>query len=285
MRIGFIGLGIMGRPMSRNLLRAGHEVVGYNRSRPALDELVRAGGRAAASAAEVAGQCPVVITMLPDSPEVREVALGPGGLAEGARPGSLLIDMSSIAPLAAREIHGRLAEKNFRMIDAPVSGGEPKAIDGTLSVMAGGAQADFDEALPILKHMAASVVRVGEIGAGNVAKLANQAIVAVNIAAVGEALSLATKAGADPEVVFQAIRGGLAGSAVLEAKAPMMLSGNTIPGFKIDLHLKDLANVLSTGREVGADLPLSALVESFLAALKQEGLGQADHSALIRHYQ
>ena len=285
MKIGFIGLGIMGRPMSRNLLKAGYQVVGYNRSRAAGEDLARAGGTAAASVAEVAEQCSLIVTMLPNSPEVAEVALGPGGLAERARPGTLLADMSSIAPLAAREIHGRLAEKGLRMIDAPVSGGEPKAVDGTLSVMAGGAQADFDQALPVLRTMASAVIRVGEIGAGNIAKLANQIVVAVNIAAVGEALTLAAKAGADPELVFEAIRGGLAGSAVLEAKAPMMLTGNITPGFKIDLHRKDLNNILDTGQEVRAPLPLSTLIMEFMETLAQMGLGSADHSALIRYYE
>jgi 2-hydroxy-3-oxopropionate reductase len=285
MRIGFIGLGIMGRPMSRNLINAGHEVIGYNRSCQAMDELVRSGGKAALSVADLAHQSQFIITMLPNSPDVYEVALGIDGLADNASPGSLLVDMSSIAPLAARKIHDGLAERKIRMIDAPVSGGEPKAIEGTLSVMVGGSQSDFDEALPILRSMASSVIRVGNIGAGNIAKLANQIVVAVNIASLGEALTLATKAGADPGLVFQAIRGGLAGSTVMDAKAPMMLAGDIKPGFKIDLHLKDLANVLDTGQSVGVPLPLSSMVADFMMTLQQDGLGKADHSALVRYYE
>ncbi|MDL2209646.1 2-hydroxy-3-oxopropionate reductase [Desulfovibrio sp. OttesenSCG-928-O18] len=285
MQVGFIGLGIMGKPMVRNLLKAGHEVVCYNRSKAAVDEMVKAGAKGVSSIAEVAKACRLIITMLPNSPQVAEVALGPGGIADNAAAGTLLVDMSSIAPLAAREIHAKLAEKKIRMLDAPVSGGEPKAVDGTLSVMIGGAQADFDEALPVLKAMAASVVRVGEIGAGNIAKLANQVVVAVNIAGLAEALTLAAKAGADPELVFQAIRGGLAGSTVMDAKAPMMLDRNVKPGFKIDLHVKDLGNVIETGHGVGVPLPLAASVMEMMQALKVDGLGDADHSALVRYYE
>lgn len=285
MQIGFIGLGIMGKPMAKNLVKAGYDVVCYSRTRASVEAAVSFGARGASSAAEVARACRLVITMLPNSPEVAEVAFGAGGVAEGAAEGTLLVDMSSIAPLAAREIHGKLAAKGVRMLDAPVSGGEPKAIDGTLSVMVGGAQEDFDEALPVLRAMAASVVRVGEIGAGNIAKLANQIIVAVNIAAVSEALTLASKAGADPELVFGAIRGGLAGSTVMEAKAPMMLARNVKPGFKIDLHVKDLGNVMDTGHGTGVPLPLTAQVLEMMQALKVDGLGGADHSALVRYYE
>ena len=285
MQVGFIGLGIMGKPMVRNLLKAGFEVICYSRTASSIEEALSFGAKGAASAAEVAKSCRMVITMLPNSPEVAEVALGEQGIARGAEKGTLLVDMSSIAPLAAREIHDKLAVKGVRMVDAPVSGGEPKAVDGTLSVMAGGAQADFDEALPVLKTMASSVVRVGEIGAGNIAKLANQIVVAVNIAAVAEALVLASKAGADPELVYNAIRGGLAGSTVLDAKAPMMLEGNIKPGFKIDLHVKDLGNVMDTGHGVGVPLPMAAQVMEMMQALKVDGLGQADHSALVRYYE
>ncbi len=285
MRIGFIGLGIMGKPMSKNLIKAGYEVVCYNRSRAKVDEVVAAGGIPADSIAEVAQKCDVVITMLPDSPEVKEVALGPGGILENAVSGSILIDMSSIAPLASREISEKLAAKGMRMIDAPVSGGEAGAINGTLSVMAGGTQADFDEVKPILEKMAASVVRVGDIGAGNIAKLANQTIVAVNIAVLAEALTLAAKAGADPAVVFQAIRGGLAGSKIMEAKAPMMLEHNIKPGFKLDLHIKDLKNVQETGHSINLPMPLVAQVMEMMQSLKVDDLGDADHSALVRFYE
>jgi 2-hydroxy-3-oxopropionate reductase len=286
MRIGFIGLGVMGLPMSLNLVKAGHEVVGFNRSPEKTALLSRGGGLAASSVKEVAESCPVIITMLPDSPDVREVALGPGGIAESAKTGTLLIDMSSIAPLAAKEIHQHLAKKSIAMIDAPVSGGEPKAVEGTLSIMCGGAEEDVEKARPVLEKLGSSVTRIGEIGAGNLCKLANQLIVALNIAAVGEALTLAKKAGLDPEAVFQAIRGGLAGSAVLEAKAPMMLRGDDKPGFKIDLHLKDMLNVESTGESLGCVLIFSNMAKGVLADLSRYGgLGQADHSAMVRYFE
>ncbi len=285
MQIGFIGLGIMGKPMSKNLLMGGYGVTCFDLNKPAVDEVVAAGGKAAASVAEVASSCQFIVTMLPNSPQVSAVALGKDGIADHAKPGTLVVDMSSIAPLAARDIHAGLAAKKIRMLDAPVSGGEPKAIDGTLSVMIGGAQADFDEALPVLQKMAASVVRVGEIGAGNIAKLANQIVVALNIAAVAEAMTLASKAGVDPELVYKAIRGGLAGSTVMDAKAPMMLDRNIKPGFKIDLHIKDLGNVMDTGHGVGVPLPLSAAVMEMMQALKVDGMGDADHSALVRYYE
>ena len=285
MKIGFIGLGIMGKPMSKNLLKAGHEVVCFDVNKAALDDVVAAGGKSCASVAEVASQCSFLITMLPNSPQVSAVALGEGGIASSAKIGTLLVDMSSIAPLAAREIHNGLKTKGIRMLDAPVSGGEPKAIDGTLSVMVGGAQKDFDEAKPVIEVMAGSVVRVGDIGAGNTAKLANQIVVAVNIAGLAEAMTLSAKAGVDPELVFQAIRGGLAGSTVMEAKAPMMLDRNIKPGFKIDLHIKDLGNIIDTGHGVGVPLPLSAAVMEMMQALKVENMGDADHSALVRYYE
>jgi 2-hydroxy-3-oxopropionate reductase len=271
--------------MSLNLVKAGFEVVGFNRTPAKLAPLVEAGGRAAGSVAEVAAACQLVVTMLPDTPDVRQVALGPGGIAESAAPGTLLVDMSSIAPLAAAEIHRALAERGIAMIDAPVSGGEPKAVDGTLSIMAGGSEADVERARPVLSRLGSSIVRVGGPGAGNAAKLANQIIVAANIAAVGEALTMARKAGFDPNLVFEAIRGGLAGSAALEAKAPMMLRGDVKPGFRVDLHVKDLDNALATGREAGAPLPLAELAASLLKSLSADGLGQADHGALVRWFE
>jgi 2-hydroxy-3-oxopropionate reductase len=285
MEVGFIGLGIMGKPMTKNLLKAGISVLCFDLNKAAVDECVSAGAKAAASVAEVAGNRTFIITMLPNSPQVSAVALGKDGVADNAKAGTLMVDMSSIAPLAAREIHDGLKAKGVRMLDAPVSGGEPKAVDGTLSVMIGGAQKDFDEVLPVLKHMAGSIVRVGEIGAGNIAKLANQIVVAVNIAGLAEAMTLSAKAGVDPELVFQAIRGGLAGSTVMEAKAPMMLDRNIKPGFKINLHIKDLGNIMDTGHGVGVPLPLSAAVMEMMQALKVENMGDADHSALIRYYE
>ena len=271
--------------MVRNLLKAGYEVVVYNRSPKSIHELVESGAQAGLSAKDVAERCNFIITMLPNSPQVREVILGPNGVLEGARPGSIVIDMSSIAPIASQEVAKALAEKSVRFMDAPVSGGEPKAIEGTLSIMVGGNQADFEECYPIFQVMSASAILCGDVGAGNVTKLANQIIVAVNIAAVSEALVLATKAGVDPESVYKAIRGGLAGSTVMDAKAPMMLERRFDPGFRIGLHIKDLNNVLETGHEVGSPLPLTASVMEMMQSLKVQGLEQADHGALVQYYE
>lgn len=284
-KIGFIGLGIMGRPMSKNLLKAGHALVVHSRSPGPVAELVAAGATAAASPRDVAQAADVIITMLPDSPDVRQVVLGADGVMAGARPGAVVVDMSSIAPAVSRELAVRLAEKGVEFLDAPVSGGEPKAIAGTLAVMAGGSQKTFDACVPLLKCMAASVVRVGDVGAGNVAKLANQVMAAINLAGISEALVLAARAGADPALVYEAIRGGLAGSALLDAKAPTMLDRKFNPGFKLKLHLKDLANALDTGREFGSPLPLTAAITPMLQALQAEGLGEADHSALLQYFE
>ncbi|AJJ18244.1 MULTISPECIES: 2-hydroxy-3-oxopropionate reductase [Yersinia] len=285
MKIGFIGLGIMGKPMSKNLLKAGYSLTVLDRNAAVLDELITAGARTATTPKALAAECDIIITMLPNSPHVKEVVLGENGVIEGAKPGSVLIDMSSIAPLVSREISEALALKQVAMLDAPVSGGEPKAIDGTLSVMVGGDKAVFDSCFEVMKAMGGSVVHTGDIGAGNVTKLANQVIVALNIAAMSEALVLATKAGVNPDLVFQAIRGGLAGSTVLEAKAPMVMDRNFKPGFRIDLHIKDLANALDTSHGVGAQLPLTAAVMEMMQALKADGLGTADHSALACYYE
>lgn len=284
-KIGFIGLGIMGKPMSRNLLKAGHSLVVYCRSAATVKEFTEAGAEIANSPREVGQKADIIITMLPNSPEVKEVVLGENGLIEGMRPHSMLIDMTSLDPLVSREVAVKLAEKNIRMMDAPVSGGEPKAIAGTLSIMVGCQQEDFDEFLPILKEMGSSAVRCGEAGAGNVTKLANQIIVAANIAAVSEALVLAAKAGVNPDLVFQAIRGGLAGSTALYAKAPMMLDRNFTPGFRINLHIKDLNNVLNTAKGISTPTPLTESVMNMMLVLRDQGMGDADHSALVRFYE
>ena len=284
-KIGFIGLGIMGKPMSKNLLAAGHALIVFDIDKAAMDELKQAGAEAGASPKDVASKANMIITMLPNSPQVKAVVLGRDGVIEGALKGSIVVDMSSIAPLVAREVAEALAQKGIRMLDAPVSGGQPKAIDGSLSIMVGGAQQDFDEVLPVFKAMGSSAVLTGGIGAGNVTKLANQIIVAINIAAMSEALVLATKAGVDPELVYKAIRGGLAGSTVLDAKAPLMLARNFKAGFRIDLHIKDLANVLETSHGVGVPLPLTAAVMEILQALKVEGMGELDHGAIVRFYE
>ncbi len=285
MKIAFIGLGIMGKPMARNLLRAGYDVTVYNRSRGAVEELVKDGAKAANSAAEAAAQATVVITMLPNSPQVQEVVCGEKGVLEGAKPGTILVDMSSISPIAAQEIGKACLERGVSMLDAPVSGGEPKAIDGTLSIMVGGDARAFEQVYDILLTMGTSAVLCGELGAGNTTKLANQVIVAVNIAAVSEAFTLSTMAGVDPEKVFHAIRGGLAGSTVLNAKMPMILNDDYKPGFKVDLHIKDLNNALEAGHTVGAPLPLTAAVMEMLQNLHANHCGQDDHCAIAKYYQ
>ena len=284
MKIGFIGLGIMGRPMARNLLKAGYALTVYDKFAK-CDDLVALGAKAGTSNKDVAAQSDVIITMLPNSPNVREAVLGENGVLEGARPGTILVDMSSIAPAAAQEICAAFKGKGIVMIDAPVSGGEPKAIEDTLAIMVGGDAAAFETVKPILERMGSSVVRVGDIGAGNVTKLANQIVVALNIAAVSEAFVLATKAGASPEAVFNAIKGGLAGSTVMNAKVPMMLDGNFKPGFRIELHIKDLQNALDTAHALNVPVPLTANVMETLQALKNDDMGTSDHSAIVRHYE
>ncbi len=285
MKIGFIGLGIMGKPMAKNLLKAGHDLLVFDIIKENVDYMVEAGAKAATSSKEVAKECKLIITMLPNSPHVKTVVMGKDGVLEGATQGSILVDMSSIAPAESQEIEKACAAKGVKMIDAPVSGGEPKAVDGTLSIMVGGDKAVFDEVYDILLKMGASAVHCGEIGAGNTTKLANQIIVALNIAAVSEAFMLSTKAGVDPIKVFDAIKGGLAGSTVMNAKVPMITEGNFKPGFKIDLHIKDLNNALDTGHNVGAPLPLTAAVMEMLQLLHADGHGQCDHSGIAMYYE
>ena len=284
-KISFIGLGIMGKPMAKNLIKAGYSLQVYDIVKSAVDEVAAAGAKGCSSIKEAVEGCDYIITMLPNSPHVTSVALGEGGIADHAKKGALLIDMSSIAPSASKEIYDELAKKGIRMIDAPVSGGEPKAIDGTLAIMVGGNEKDFEEAKEFFDVMGSSAVLVGPIGSGNTCKLTNQIIVALNIAAVSEGLMLAKRAGADPEKVFNAIRGGLAGSTVMEAKAPMMLDGNFKPGFKIDLHIKDLTNALDTGLNTNTPLPLTADVMQMMQVLKVDGEGDSDHSALMKYYE
>jgi len=284
-KTGFIGLGIMGKPMAKNLLKAGYSLTVYDIVPEKIDDVVEAGAKAGSSSKEVAEKSEIVITMLPNSPEVKEAVLGKNGVLEGAKPGTILIDMSSIAPLASKEVSEKAKEKRVTVLDAPVSGGEPKAIEGTLAIMVGGPQETFDEVEDILSVMGASVTRVGEIGSGNMTKLANQIIVALNIAAMSEAMVLATKAGVNAEKVFQAIRGGLAGSTVLDAKMPLVLEGNFKPGFRIELHIKDLANALDTAHEVGVPVPLSSAVMEVMQALKVDGKGADDHGGIIQFYE
>ena len=285
MKIGFIGLGIMGKPMAKNLLKAGYSLVVNDINPAPVKELVAAGAEAASSAKEVAQKTEVLITMLPNSPHVKAAVMGPNGVLEGAKPGMIIVDMSSIAPLAAKEVAAKAAEKGVEMLDAPVSGGEPKAIDGTLSIMVGGKKEIFEKCQGFLDKMGTSVVLCGDIGAGNMTKLANQIIVALNIAAMSEALVLGAKAGVDPETIFKAIRGGLAGSTVLEAKVPMVLGGNFKPGFRIELHIKDLANALDTAHELGVPLLLTSQVMEIMQALKVDGKAGNDHAGVVQFYE
>ncbi len=279
--IGFIGLGIMGSPMCRNLLKAGHKLVVYGRNEERVNDLVAAGAQSAASPRQVAEKSDIIITMLPDGPEVEEVVMGPDGLLQGAKPGSAIVDMSSINPIVAQKVGAACAAKSVRFMDAPVSGGEPKAIDGTLAIMAGGDAALFNEVKPVLEALGSSVTLTGPIGAGNVTKLANQIMVACHIAAMGEALVLATRAGLDPQIVIDAIKGGLAGSTVLNAKGPMVVSRNFKPGFRIRLHQKDLRNALQAAESMKVSLPLTSSVQQMLMALMNDGKGDLDHSAIV----
>ena len=284
-KIGFIGLGIMGKPMARNLIKAGNQLVVYDINGAAVSELVDEGAEQGLSSKDVASKTELIITMLPNSPEVKEVTLGTEGVIEGAMPGTILIDMSSIAPLAAIEVHEKLKEKGIAMLDAPVSGGEPKAIEGTLAIMVGGEQAVFDSVKEILLIMGSSAVLVGGIGSGNTTKLANQIIVALNIAAMSEAMVLATRANVDPEKVFKAIRGGLAGSTVLDAKMPLVLEGNFKPGFRIELHIKDLMNAMETAHDLDTPLLLTNQALEIMKALKVDGKQGDDHGGLIQFYE
>jgi len=283
--VGFVGLGIMGRPMLRNLLKAGHTVVAYGRTQAKLDSVVADGAQRGLSNADVGARSPIVITMLPDGPEVEEVVLGPCGILSGAKPGSLIprpliIDMSSISPLVSQKIAAACEAKGVDFLDAPVSGGEPRAVDGTLAIMVGGKPEVFAKAEPIFKCLGSSVTLTGPVGAGNTAKLANQIMVACNIAAMGEALTLATRCGLNPEVVVNAVKSGLAGSAVLNAKGPMLIARNFKPGFRISLHQKDLRNALQTAEANHVFLPLTAQVQQMLSSLIADGKGDLDHSVI-----
>ncbi|MBI2525796.1 MAG: 2-hydroxy-3-oxopropionate reductase [Candidatus Rokubacteria bacterium] len=279
--IGLIGVGIMGRPMAKNLLKAGYPLVVHDRNQGPVQELVGAGARAAASPREVAGQVEILITMLPNSPDVELVALGKGGIIEGARPGLLYLEMSTISPLASQKVGAALAPKGVRMLDAPVSGGEKGAIEAALSIMVGGDKADFEAALPVFQVLGKTITLLGPLGAGGFTKLANQIIVALNLTALGEALTLARKAGLDRELTLKALGGGLAGSRCLDQKAPNYLSGTYKPGFKVDLHFKDLGLIMEASRALGVPLPCTAVVQELFNALRVKGRGDLDHSGVI----
>src|SRR4030043_432775 len=283
--VGFIGLGIMGKPMARNLLKAGFPLVVFSRSKRPVEELVKEGAVFGDSPREVAERLEVLIMMLPDPPEVKEVILGKDGILQGAKTGTVVIDMSSINPLVTQEIAKILKGKGAEMLDAPVSGGETGAIQGTLAIMVGGEDEVFKDCMEIFKALGKNIVHVGGIGAGGYVKLVNQIITALNLATVGEAFSLGVKAGLDPQVIYQAIRGGLAGSQILDSKAPMIFGRNFKPGFKIKLHHKDLNNALSTAKELGVPLPLSSFVQQIFVSLITEGKGEEDHSALATFFE
>jgi 2-hydroxy-3-oxopropionate reductase len=278
--VGFVGLGIMGKPMVRNLMKAGYSVTVYDLFGTSMEEVATDGAKAASSAKEVAEKASVVITMVPDSADSEAAILGPNGVLEGASSGSRVIDMSSIAPGTSKKIAVACEAAGVDFLDAPVSGGEPGAVAGTLAIMVGGKKDVFDRHLDLMNVMGGSVVHCGDYGAGNTTKLANQIIVAANIEAVAEALVLAKKAGLDPNVVFEAIKGGLAGSNVLNAKGPMMIAGNFEPGFRIRLHRKDLRNALLTGDELGVPLPVTGLIQGMLSSLTNDGKQDLDHSAI-----
>jgi 2-hydroxy-3-oxopropionate reductase len=279
--IGFIGLGIMGRPMAKNLIKAGYPLVVHSRSRGPVDDLVTSGAKAASSPKDVAAQCDVLITMLPNSPDVEQVALGKGGIIEGARSGLIFVDMSTISPIVSQKMGKALAAKGVKMLDAPVSGGEKGAIDAALSIMVGGDKATFDAVLPILSAMGKTITLLGPLGFGGFTKLANQIIVAVNLTGLAEALTLGKKAGLDRELLLTALAGGLAGSKCLEQKKPNYLAGTYNPGFKIDLHFKDLGLIMESSRSLGVPLPTTAVVQELFNAMRVKGRGGLDHSGII----
>jgi 2-hydroxy-3-oxopropionate reductase len=275
--IGFIGLGVMGAPMADRLVNAGFEVTGYSRRRRAP-----AGVRPASSVAEAVRGSDVVITMLPDSPDVTEVVLGPGGVLANATPGTLLIDMSTIRPQTAREVAAAAAELQVDALDAPVSGGEQGAVEGVLSIMVGGAAETVEKARPVLEHLGTTIVHVGPAGSGQLVKAANQLVVAGTIELVAEAIVLLEASGVDPAAGLRVLGGGLAGSTVLDRKGAAMLQRRFTPGFRVDLHHKDLGIMLDAARDTGTIVPLGAVVAQLMAALRAQGDGSLDHGALLR---
>lgn len=283
-KIGFIGIGIMGKPMAKNLLDAGYSLIAYDINKDALEEMVTYGAEKGSSCQEVASLCDVIITMLPNSPDVKKAILGKKGIIDGLHAGQILIDMSSISPLVTQEIAKELYAKGVEMLDAPVSGGQEKAQSGTLAIMVGGKEEIFKKLKDILEIMGKPTL-VGDIGAGQTTKLVNQVIVAINIAAVAEGLLLGKKAGVDPKRIFEAIRGGLAGSQCLTDKAPRMFQGKYEPGFRIKLHVKDLNNVLETSRELHTAMPLCAQVMEMMQTLMADGYSEIDHGGVALFYE
>ena len=281
-KVGFIGLGIMGKPMAKNLMEAGNELVLYNRTLEKAEELAEDGAEVAANPKEVAENSEIIVTMLPDSPDVRNVVAGEDGVLEGIKDGSLLVDMSTISPVVTEELAAKVKERGASMLDAPVSGGDVGAIEGTLSIMVGGSEEDFERARPLFDVMGKTVTHVGPTGAGQVTKAANQVVVALTIEAVSEALVLGSKGGVAPEKILDVLSGGLAGNKVMEVKREKFLSHKFDPGFRSELHHKDLGIALAAGREYGVVLPVTAIVDQMLLAMKKKGWGGEDHSALLR---
>jgi 2-hydroxy-3-oxopropionate reductase len=279
--IGFIGLGIMGRPMAKNLLKAGYSLVVHSRSQGPVDDVVAAGAAKGSSPKDMASRCDVLIAMLPNSPDVELVALGKDGIIEGARSGLIFVDMSTISPIVSQKVGAALAAKGVKMLDAPVSGGEQGAINAALSIMVGGEKAVFDQVMPIFQAMGKTITLLGPLGFGGFTKLANQIIVAGNLTALAEALTLAKKAGLDRELTLTALGGGLAGSKCLEQKKPNYVAGSYKPGFKIDLHHKDLGLILDSARELGVPVPVTAMIQEMFTALRVKGRGGLDHSGVI----
>jgi 2-hydroxy-3-oxopropionate reductase len=281
-KVGFIGLGIMGKPMAKNLMQAGYELAVHNRSPEKTQELAREGATAAESPREVAGQSDIIITMLPDSPDVREILIGEGGVLEGIEEGALVVDMSTISPVVTEELAAAIGEKGASMLDAPVSGGDVGAIEGTLSIMVGGSEANFERAKPLFEVMGKTVTHVGPTGAGQVTKACNQIVGALTIEAVSEALVLGSKGGVAPEKILDVLSGGLAYNKIMEVKREKLLSHAFEPGFRAELHHKDLGIALAAGREYGVALPVTAIVDQMLLSMKRKGWGGEDHSALLK---
>lgn len=283
--IGFIGLGIMGKPMTLNLMKAGYKVTVYDINKDAVDDLVAQGAKGASTPKEVGENSDVIITMVPSGKHVIEVTLGENGIAKGAKAGSVVIDMSSITPVESRQVAEELSKVGIEMLDAPVSGGEPGAIAGTLSIMVGGKEEVFESIKDVLQAMGKDIILVGGNGCGVTAKLANQVIVNLNIAAMSEALVLAAKSGINIEKMYQAIRGGLAGSAVLDAKVPLILDRNFVPGGKISINLKDITNVMNTAHSIDVPLPLCSQLLEIMHALKADGKVENDHGGIVQYYE
>ena len=281
-KVGFIGLGIMGKPMAKNLMQAGYELAVHNRSPEKAQELAREGATAAESPREVAGQSDIIITMLPDSRDVREILVGEGGVLEGIEEGALVVDMSTISPVVTEELAAAIGEKGASMLDAPVSGGDVGAIEGTLSIMVGGSEVDFERAKPLFEVMGKTVTHVGRTGAGQVTKACNQIVTALTIEAVSEALVLGSKGGVAPEKILDVLSGGLAYNKIMEVKREKLLSHAFDPGFRAELHHKDLGIALAAGREYGVALPVTAIVDQMLLSMKRKGWGGEDHSALLK---